>query len=80
MLSGKEEIFGSDSPNTTTETYDFSKKIDLLGVHGMVVPSDSTHQISNLGFVVNNCPVRDLLDFEQHHKPDDESSSLNRLV
>lgn len=45
--------------------------MDLLGVFGRVtIASESlseTPHIHSLGFIVNECPVRNLLDFEQNH-------------
>ena len=51
--------------------YDFTRKVDLLGVYGMVAqdPKNSAldgkleEHIMTLGFIVNECPIRNMTSY-----------------
>lgn len=72
FLDGGYRDFGDESFDSEPLKYDFSGKVDLLGVFGMVTPAEendnSKAHIHSLGFITNSCPVRDLLDYESNHK------------
>lgn len=71
LASGKEETYGSfniwEETRHPKKRYDFSDKADLLGAFGRVAidPRDQTSEhLVTLGFIMNNCPGRSLLDHE----------------
>lgn len=56
-------------------TFVFEDKWDLLGMVGYVAPDkQDAHQgdqhIVMLGFFVNTCPIREMIDFERHYRSD----------
>ena len=74
LASGEIREFGERKTDSTSidhkiSNFDFKNHADLLGVFGRITIatesiSESPH-IHSLGFIVNECPVRSLLDFEQ---------------
>ena len=74
LLSGKGKVFGgfkgpwNDHP---THRFDFTRKIDLLGVYGLVaidpvnpaLKGKKIDHIESLGFITNECPIRSMADF-----------------
>ena len=53
-----------------SQRYDFLDKRDLLGCFGYVAPDKENPEqdhIVSLGFIVNECPSRSILDFESQY-------------
>ena len=70
FLAGGSKEFGHIDGNFdksySVKSFDFRHRTDLMGVFGMV--NEENDSILTLGFFVNDCPVRSLLDFESRHK------------
>jgi len=47
-------------------TFDFKHKVDLMGVFGLT--NNANEPIKSIGFLVNECPIRNLLDYENHRQ------------
>jgi len=65
-LQGEKQEFGNVGnmqKTYITRTFDFKHKSDLLGIFGMV--DHETSSIQTLGVITNECPVRNLLEFER---------------
>ena len=71
MASRKENVYGltTTAPNSmTTQKWDFIGK-DVIGAFGYMKPMEgdelNSDYIVSLGWIVNECPVRGLLDYER---------------
>ena len=72
MASGGTVVVGKkeELKELHTHTYDFTDKIDLMGAYGFVTsdPQDTElDRIIGLSFLVNDCPVRKLLEYEVNY-------------
>ena len=71
LASGAEKSYGGFTDlrkdEMVKQTFDFSNKTDILGVFGHTVPDPkdlNADHIVSLGFIVNKCPGRSLLEHE----------------
>lgn len=63
--------FDGDWNDHPMKTFIFEDKADLLGMYAFATEEeDGSYGIVNLGFLANECPIRDLFEWETNYHSD----------
>ena len=84
LASGGNVQYGNpnDDEFPMMHRFNFSEQVDLLAVYGWVMADaddPETDHISSIGFIVNSCPIRDLLAWEKEHLYGADDDEVTRL-